>query len=207
MKQSFKIILLVSGLLSSQFTLAGGASSFSSFYGGASLGHTLEGDCPESEYSGYSISCGEKDDKAFNSWKAFAGYKVTDSFAIEGAYHNLGSYYIRETSNSYPISTEITGDLSALTLAAVPYKKVSDNVEVFGKFGVAQVKADLGLEQTYYNNSYKGETTEKDTGLLIGAGANVKVSDNFGVRGEYEHLNVMDDGLNTLSFGAFFSSL
>ena len=111
------------------------------------------------------------------NWKMYGGYEITSDLAVEGAYHSI-------------ISTEsakVTG-ISAAGLYSMP---VADNLEAFGKAGLM---------------AWDSDGTASGTDFLLGAGATYKMDENWGVRGEYEHVGG-DLKANMYSVGAVFSTL
>ena len=87
------------------------------FYVGASAG-LLAGDAADA-CDAHDLNC--------VSWKTFVGYRPTDQFALEGAYHHLFSGRSKLDSSKF----ESTG-LSASALGIYPLK---DNIDLFGKLG------------------------------------------------------------------------
>lgn len=136
-------------------------------------------------YGGVSLGktdadCGSVDCKSSN-WKLLAGYDVTSNIAVEGAYHNL---YKKD-------NVKATG-ISGAGLYKMP---VSDDIEAFGKAGFMAWEA---------SNATSGGTAD-GTDVLLGAGATYKIDDNWGIRGEYEHVGG-DLKANMYSLGATFST-
>lgn len=166
-------------------------------YGGVSFGKTKIGsaiDTLQQDSDGNlfvkAIDCasGDCDD---TNWKVFAGYDITSNLAVEAAYRN-----ITKDSGPSPYKIKITG-MSASGLYNVP---VAENLKVFGKVGA--MTWDLTDDNGYYGYFYDKDGTD----ILLGAGATYKFGDNWGIRGEYEHLGgELDAGM--YSVGAVFSSM
>lgn len=177
------VVLSGSTAFASEDDLFGSSKSTSSeggkIYGGASLGKT-------------SIDAGCIDDScvSFNTtnWKVFGGYKITPNIAVEGGYYKIIN--VEEDD----VSLSVTG-LGLMGVASLP---VSDDVEIFGKAGVMNMKAKARIEEE--------SDSASDSNLLIGAGGTFKVDDNWGIRGEYEHIGG-DLPINMYSVGAVFSTL
>lgn len=181
---------------------SGGGVSTAGLYGGASVGRAFDDHCTTTNYStsdGYSgeahpnvDSCAKNTNDT--AWKIFGGYKVMPNFAVEGAYIDFGK---KNDDTSSVADTSLKG----ASLMGVVSTSVTDNIDVFGKFGVLRWKDDTTIKAT----DYSAETTTTGTDLAIGAGAQVSVTDNIAVRGEIEHFD--DINVNLLSLGASFSTL
>ncbi|WP_020558759.1 porin family protein [Thiofilum flexile] len=172
------------GGLTTGLGLGGGGSGF---YAGASMGKVVTGDvmddCDKLEWDCY-------------SWKAYGGYKFNKNFGVEGGYYN----FIDEDFDVDNGKTTTTSNLkmTGYSVAATASMPLMDNkAEVFGKLGMFSMKAEVDGE------AIKNEDgDEKETGALFGVGAGYKLTNNIGVRGEYEHLK--GDGL--LTGGVTFST-
>ncbi|HHC73971.1 MAG TPA: hypothetical protein ENK78_02705 [Thiothrix sp.] len=204
------LTIVSSALFMSSFAYAGGnvfddrsgkGASGSSFYGGASVGQTFQDNCPTIEangdYYGASTSCDRNSDDM--AWKIYGGYKFMPNFGVEGAYTDFGQYSSTMTEESTGYAATANYEGQAVSVAAVASAPISDKFEVFGKLGVAHWKRDAYTD----DNSY---VKHKDEGndLLIGAGANVHINENFGIRGEVEHFDDLD--VNLVTIGGTFSS-
>lgn len=191
---------------------SGDSMEVGTMYGGASIGQAT-------------TDCMINDTESCNSsgFKAYGGYKVTDMFAVEGGYYNLGtmeeSVTTSYTKGQYTISNpSAEGEASGFGISAVASVPVVDNFEVFGKAGAMMWKSEAVVKATVTDTTtgQSGSGTdiaEKDgTSLLLGVGANYKVNDNWGIRGEYEHFKRQDmadedHNVGIVSVGATFSTL
>ena len=150
-------------------------SGFEGIYAGAGVG-VVRGDggkiCDE-----LNASC--------MSWKAYAGYRSSEHLAFEGGYHNL----IKASSSM----TEQRVDVTALSMSVLGITTIKDldfmpahkDIEVFGKVGMAAWDRKLN------------DTSVLDgTDFLLGGGAQMKFSDNLGLRGEVEYIGGDVDSTN-----------
>ncbi len=170
---------------------SGGGATTAGLYGGASIGKTYNdkcwsGDVAEDEEEG----CQQATDDT--AWKAFAGYKVMPNFAIEGAYIDFGSA-TKEVEGDYEADISLKG----VSLMGVASTSITDDIDVFGKFGVMRFKADTWAEDE--------DISVSGTELAIGAGASMNVSDNIAIRGEVEHFDDLD--INLYSAGVSYSTM
>lgn len=150
------------------------------FYVGAGVG-ILGGDAGDA-CDALDLNC--------TSWKAFAGYRPLENFALEGAYHNLfsGRYTNPLDGNSYKM--ESTG-LSASALGIMPLK---DNLDLFGKLGFLAWEARSN-----------GTAGADGTDMLLGGGIQSRINDNLGLRGEIEYVGGDLDSTN-YSAGVTYST-
>ncbi|MGJ7515036.1 outer membrane beta-barrel protein [Pseudomonas baetica] len=118
-----------------------------------------------------------------NSYKAYAGYRLNSYLAFEGAFVDLGQF---EDKN-----LDFDGkSVQAAVHLGVP---LGDRVRLFGSVGGHAWDAD-------------GNVNDDDSGvdLTYGAGIEVDVFRNIGVRAEYEVLEVGNIDLNQTTASAYF---
>ncbi|HRJ52588.1 MAG TPA: porin family protein [Candidatus Thiothrix moscowensis] len=118
-----------------------------------------------------------------HNWKLFGGYEITPSIAAEAAYQ-----HILNTKEVEAVGMSLSG------LYKVP---VSDKLDVFGKAGMMAWRV---------SPLYDSGAEASNTDFIYGAGSTYKLNENWGVRGEYEHIGG-DLDANMYSLGAVFSSL
>lgn len=166
------------------YTSSGSAgSSLSNFYGGASIGQSYIDSCISTETAQGSTDCDRESED--NAWKVFGGYKVMPNLGFEGSYIDFGE--ISDKNNSS--NREATG----FNVSAIGFAPVAENLELFGKLGIARWE-----EQVYSPATPHNKVIIEDSGLTIGAGANFNVTPNFGIRGEFEHFDDFDRNLLTV---------
>ncbi len=133
----------------------------------------------------YSEDDFDESDTGFNFYGAF---RANENLAVEFAYTDFGKqegrYY------GYDASVEVTG----LSVSAVGFLPVSDNVDLFGKIGLMSWDADVGL------GPYTGDDDGSD--LLFGFGATFYLSDQFALRGAWEFVDLDEGELDMLSISA-----
>ncbi|MGB0846101.1 MAG: outer membrane beta-barrel protein [Thiolinea sp.] len=150
-------------------------NGFESFYAGASMG-MLGGDGGE-VCEGIDLSC--------MSWKGYAGYRKSENFALEAGYHSL-----LDTRSS---STAADIDVSALSLSAMGITSIqgldfmpgNKDLELFGKLGMA-----------VWDSKVNHAAVVDGTDFLLGGGAQMKLNDNLGLRGEMEYIGGDVDSTN-----------
>lgn len=138
------------------------------------------------------------DDQA-TSWKIYSGVRITDGIMLEAGYVDLGE--TQGQDNQGTLSSETKG----YTVAGVVELPVMDQLSVLGKAGIFRRK------NTYSTSTGTGHNDGNST--LLGLGAHYKMSENLGLRAEWEHyanatrMNGTDSDINQLSIGISFSSL
>lgn len=108
------------------------------------------------------------------------GYRMNQNFAVEGE----GTIGTRDDDNA-----ELNGAYGVYGVGILP---VSPSVDLFGRVGYQQVEVD-GV----------GPVADIDEdGVGYGAGASFRVSDRFGIRGEYTRLDTGEESdADTFSIG------
>jgi opacity protein-like surface antigen len=153
-------------------------------YLGGSIGYV------NSNGGGIGHQCGELT-CSDTMWKAYAGYQATETVAAEVGYHNLGHYEHTWTSADGKTSALWDVNSTALSASAKVSTGLFDKVDTFGRIGFMAWNAPATIVPSYTGSSSSNTiepTDNSGTDLLIGAGADYKVSDNLSVRGEYEHV-------------------
>jgi opacity protein-like surface antigen len=230
MKKSILWAILLAASSSSSVVFAGGSSLFGSapnansnaagaMYGGASLGKTSDGGCDANNtlidnantLVGSNL-LGKRDCSSANAWKVFGGYKVAPNLAIEGSYVNYGKSTENSTVpvipgiNNEPNPVSVTTKATGFGASGVASAPVTDELSLFGKMGAMSWKKE---SKTMVWNSTKTASMDQTVDssgvdLSLGAGADYKIDDNWGIRGEYEHLNGLDS--NMYSVGATYTT-
>ncbi|SEA12318.1 Outer membrane protein beta-barrel domain-containing protein [Thiothrix caldifontis] len=138
-------------------------------------------------------------DNSDKSWKAFAGVRVNDNIVVEGGYVDFGKQTGSHTSG------DISQQATAFTTAAVAGIPMNEQIEIFGKAGIAR----WTLEKT----DSSGTTENTGTDVLVGVGADYNLGDNMGVRAEWERFKDVGStadhsgDIDMMSLGFIFSSL
>lgn len=158
-------------------------------YAGGSMGSTSA-----DSLCGTLQSC----DSTPKSWKLFAGIRMNDNVMLEGGYVNLGEQHAKDQNG------DVTQKTTAFTTAALATLPMNEQIELFGKAGVAR--------WTNAYNDASGSRENKGTDVLVGFGANYDLGDNMGVRAEWERFKGIGTAsqqgdVDLLSVGLTFSSL
>jgi OOP family OmpA-OmpF porin len=172
------IILLASSLL---IAASPASAADRGFYAGAGLGqmNTEVDDVLGLDYDF------DEDDAGF---KVFGGYRFFPWLSVEGAYLDGGSPSIKESRGGETVKLGI--DVQSLVASAVFALPVGERFELFVKPGIAYWDAEtsLGFSSPTFSDSFRED--DDGSAFFLGAGAGFDVTDNFGLRLEYEWFEV-----------------
>lgn len=161
--------------------LTGTQENQGKFYAGASLLNT-DASC---NYKG--VDC------EGIGWKAAAGYKFNDNWAVEGGYYNLFSN--DGTAEGKKAATNGT----SIALSTIGFYNVNPKASVSGKVG-------LFAWRTEGSTAGVTDANMSGTNMLLGIGGGYKLNGNWQLRGEYEAVGG-DLDANIYSLGATLSTL
>lgn len=139
----------------------------------------------------------DSDDTGFSGHFGFA---LTDSLAIELGYTDFGRY--SELFELPPITANLDAELAGVDAFGVLSLPVGP-LRVFGKAGIIfwNAETETLLEDTF-NVPQRFRRDEDGTDWAVGLGAEVDITDNLALRGEYEWFDVEDtDKLSFISLG------
>ena len=214
----------------SGFALAGTSSLFGvpndstsgTYYVGAGMGKASDNRCNSGNtlvddlntVAGTNVA-NNLDCSEASAWKVYAGYRLSPTVSVEGAYLHLGE---RETGATLPGATATTNinpnpvtiksKATGVSVTGVASAPLSDELSIFGKMGAVFWDNEDSITVKNASNTQvlkEAKVTSDGTDLTLGAGAEYKLDENWAVRGEYEHFNGLD--ANMYSIGATFSSL
>lgn len=156
---------------------------------------TSNGSAKADNYIGGSVGSASGGGK---SWKLYSGIRASDNLLVELGYANLGETNEQDSNGS------VSQKSRAVTLTGLATLPMNEQIELFGKAGVAR-----------WNNTYTdstGSTKTSANDVVVGAGANYDLGDNMGVRAEWERFKNVGTGqhandIDLMSVGVTFSSL
>ena len=134
------------------------------------------------------ITCNADDSDT--GFKIFGGYQFNPNFAFEVAYVDLGEAKITGT-DSVLGSTTATVEASGFNFAVVGSFPVGERFELMAKAGFFRWDLDLNASSSVF-----GSGSESETGFdpMFGIGGSFNITNNFGLRVEYEKfLDVGDE--------------
>ena len=159
------------------------------FYAG--IGY-LKSDQDIHKYSSltYSIDDSEDDGLTF-----FAGYDLSERFAIEAGYNDLGDGVV-EADTGATGDVKGTHEVKVMTLAGViKTDPISENLVLFAKAGFAKIDHDETLTGPLIITSTNSEET---TNFFYGIGANYELANGLAIRALYEAYGE-DDGMTDIN--------
>jgi len=126
-------------------------------------------------------------------WKMFAGYRINRFIGFEGSFIDFDKASLTATSGAE--TTTVTARATALSAAAVGIIPVG-NLEVFGKVGIAKVKAE-SHEASLSGTTFK--LGKNDNEAHVGLGLNYRLTSEWDVRAEFERIR--DSRIDFFSLG------
>ncbi len=126
-------------------------------------------------------------------WKMFAGYRFNRFLGFEGSFIDYDKATLTATSG--PESTTVTARATALSAAAVGIIPLGP-LEVFGKVGIAKVKAQ-SREASLSGTTFK--LGKNDNEAHYGLGLNYRLTSEWDVRAEFERIR--DSRIDFFSLG------
>jgi OOP family OmpA-OmpF porin len=144
-------------------------------------------------------------DRKSTEWggKIYGGYQFNQNWAIEGGYTDFGKNDYAYTVNG--ANGRVESDAKSFYLAGKYTYPVVNNVNVFGKLGIAHNKNDVtatGLAAAYNGDSSKNT-------VYASLGAEYAINQNVSLSLEYEHYGKNDNDLGrrkgAVTLGARYS--
>jgi OOP family OmpA-OmpF porin len=126
-------------------------------------------------------------------WKMFAGYRFNRVFSFEGSFIDFDKASLTATSGTE--TTTVSARATALSAAAVATIPLW-NLEVFGKVGIAKVKAQSG-EASLSGATFK--LGKNDNEAHVGLGLAYRLTREWDVRAEFERIR--DSKIDFFSLG------
>lgn len=124
------------------------------------------------------------------------GYDINPNLAVELSYRDFGSI---DWHNSNTEREELSAQ--SAQLSALGKLPVSNLVNVYGRLGVARVKAS----DTFFSGNTKDDITEYRTRMMAGIGASYEIMPGIETRAEYsQYAKVEGASLSTLTLGVTY---
>jgi opacity protein-like surface antigen len=126
--------------------------------------------------------------------KLFAGYRFSEWFGVEAAYHNTGDFKEDITPAEAGGNAEVSLDgfsLAGLVFLPIPV----EDVEFFAKAGFYNFDQELAVDDEF-------DQVNSPDGLMAGIGARFAVGEQFGIRFEADWFDIDDGELWSMNLGA-----
>lgn len=131
------------------------------------------------------------DDDSDWGYKVFGGYQFNRFFAIEGGYYDLGAFQFRADTD--PPGSLFGGiEVDGLNLDAVGFLPIGERFSFLGRIGAAHSDADARFRGTGAVDPTTSRSSEKDTNIKFGVGAQWALSNHLGLRAEAERYHFDD---------------
>lgn len=128
-----------------------------------------------------------------------------ENIAVEASYVDYGTVSTRSTVTvPGPGTFNIDMDVTAWVIDAVGIMPVGEGFELFGKAGVALWESDANFSAAGAGGAFSGNAGDDGNDFHFGLGAGYALTENLGVRGEWERVN-NEDSLDVRSVGAQFT--
>jgi OOP family OmpA-OmpF porin len=136
-------------------------------------------------------------DSAKPASKLQLGYRLSDHFAVEGGYFDLGKASYRVTTDQR-VGADVALKISGWSLSGLGVLPLGKKFSLFGRMGVAfsSAKSNSVITIPGLGSSNQRGSGSK-TGLLYGAGLGYDITSALSLRGEYEVYDKVGGG----SFG------
>lgn len=156
---------------------------------------------------------------SFSDYKGDDSFPVSDSgvglqlygqaqlnswFGIEGGYYNSGGFETDLSPSEDGGNTELS--FSGFNLSAVGYLPIGGadtDIDLFGKIGMYDY--DIDIDTVLESGTTDQGSLGHATGLLVGAGAIVNVSETIGIRTAFDWYDVDNADLWAVTLGVEFS--
>ncbi|MDY7578192.1 outer membrane beta-barrel protein [Herbaspirillum sp. RTI4] len=190
-KRILRTSLTLAAMTAALVSIPSFAADESGFYMGGGLGYQNTDIDDIGDYAdrrrknGYDVS--EKDSGL--GMKIYGGYQFNQNFAIEGSWIDMGKYTAEERRAGYHEDFKVK--TYGLGIAAVGLLPVTSEISLMGKVGgiYKNTKITDSTRNTGPGYSYSREYESKkhSVSLLLGVGAEYKITPKLALRVEYEY--------------------
>lgn len=129
--------------------------------------------------------------------KVFAGLRLNRHFALEGGYYVFDKFGARRTFDSPSAGTLSTSmRVQGLGLDLVGHLPVSPGLSLFGKAGIVGTRVDTNGDVTgaLFSGFTATDAKRREVNFKYGLGAELALSRQWAVRGEWEVLKNVGNG-------------
>ena len=174
------------------------APASAQFYLGAGVGQSSS-KFNTTDFGLGSALVNETQDKSKTAIKIYGGYDFTKNWAIEGGATRLEKPQYRYSgTGALAVGTRAQVEETAWHVALKGTASLSEQVGVFGKFGVTRNRSNLELPRTgnaAFNALLRlpNSAGKSHANALYGAGAEYSATKNIGLRLEYERYGTFGD--------------
>ena len=148
------------------------------------------------------VATGTTLDKTDRGWKAYAGYRIGELFALEGGYADLGKATFHTTVVDapspldalapFPIQATATAD--GLQVSALVHIPLPGPFSLIARAGAFRWQAEF-TEQLASTGTTRVDRTEEEVDALRGIGLHLRFNDALAARVEWERLEDVGKGI------------
>lgn len=144
----------------------------------------------------------DDDDRA---WRVLGGYRLNPYFAVEGGYVDLGE--IKSSSRvtgANPGTIKTTLESDAVFLTALGGYPVTESLFAYGKLGLLRWDSEAKSTADLLSGTATARADDDDIDLTYGVGVNLRVSERFAVRLDWDRYQLggdVDTDVDVVSIG------
>lgn len=196
-------------VLAAACTFAVAAHADTNFYVLGSVGQDRVSGLKKSDINDELTTAGatinsSKLDTEDTAYKLQVGYQVTENFAIEGGYVDLGQAEYK--ADVVGGSAKVTWEAKGWNLNAVGMVPITKNFTVLAKLGAIHAKVEAKATAYGAGGSASDSNSITRTKSVVGVGAAYAITDNLGVRVEAESYNSLGSSGSTGEADVFLLS-
>lgn len=154
-------------------------AGYAQFYIGGGGGQATYKDVDQVESACGAIGAVCDVDDGDSAFKAYAGFRFGQHLALEGGYVDLGE---ATADSAVPISARASLSAEGGYVSLLPRIPIGTVGSIFGRIGLSAVEAELTATAPGVSSS----DSSGAAGLVFGAGAEIQLTPNIAVRGEWE---------------------
>jgi len=143
---------------------------------------TFKDACSEGDFFGGAVSCDDKD----TFFRVGAGVMIDPTFSAEVSYHDFGEAIYTEKSSLAKVDANIQAQAVALQVGA--YAPIAQNLNVYGKLGVAFAKLEVQASGNGIGGSAVLSADDSEFEAIVTAGASYNVMPNVGVNFQVDYV-------------------
>lgn len=176
MREHLRSTLAAGALLAA---LLAPAPGYAQFYLGGGGGQTKFHDMEEVRAACATVGATCTVDDTDTGFKLFAGYRFGPYMALEGGYIDLGESV---ADSAVPVTATAALTAQGGYVSVLPQIPIGTVGAIFGRIGLSAVDAEL----TASGGGQSFEDSSGAAGLVVGAGAEVHLTPQVSIRGEWE---------------------
>jgi len=132
-------------------------------------------------------------DDSSTGFKLYTGYRFSQLFGVEGAYHNFGDF--EEDLDPPNPGGDAKAELDGFSVTGLVFAPLAiEDLEVYGKAGYYFFDQEVVVDDSVVGSN-------SPSGLILGAGSRFAIGDRFAVRAGADWFDIDDGDLWSLNMG------